>query len=394
MKISLTIIDFLILSLALQGFVLAGMLFYSAKKINSNRWLASLILLLSYSTALMEVFHSNLPNTNPLVYVFLPQLRLLLGPLLYFYTRGLLFGDKKLTRKDYLHFSPLIFELGPQIAFIFHFCGLLLIPGISRWYLPFEKQVIIFQSGNTGNLPFFFSFVIYAALCFKMVRSNYLNLEVSTFKLTDIRWLKTLLHIIFYLLITWSITIILGYLQLPQLAGIIKYTMTLLAIGFAYWLAMSAYARQSKMSASDVVEYNKPPVKIYFSAIEAGKYSQRLISLMEDDRVYLNPALKLDFLAAQIGISEKLMSNLLNQHVGKNFNDFVNEYRIQEARKKLNDPTTVRQFTIAAIAFDCGFNSLATFQRCFKQFTGTTPSQYQNGSKSNPLQTNIPQIPI
>ena len=393
MKISLSLIDFLILSLALQGLVLSGMLFYSSKKISSNRWLAAFVFLLAYSSIAMEAFWSDLPGKYPLIYVVLPQLRIALGPILYFYTRSLLFGDRKLRAKDYFHFCALFFEIGPQIAFIFHFSGLLLIPGISGWYLPFEKWAIAFESGNSGNLPFFLSFIIYAALCFKMVRRNGVDLEISTYKLKDIKWLKTLLHIIFYLVIIWSVTLFLAYLPLQQLAGWIKYTMAVLAIGFAYWLGMLAYIRQNKMSVGDVLEYNKPPVKLYFSDTEANNYRQQLEALMEAEQLYLNPALKLDSLADKIGISEKLISNLINQHIGKNFNDFVNEYRVQEAKKKLINPS-FRQFTIAAIAFDSGFNSLATFQRCFKQVTGITPSQYQSGLKPVILQTNTTQIGI
>jgi AraC-like DNA-binding protein len=158
--------------------------------------------------------------------------------------------------------------------------------------------------------------------------------------------------------------------------------MPLLTIVFAYGLGMAVYIRQSKMSAGDVLEYNKPPVKIYLSDADANKYHQQLIALMEVDQIYLNPLLKLDFLADKLSVSEKVISSLLNQHIGKNFNDFVNEYRVQEARKKLAEPS-LRRFTIAAIAFDSGFNSLPTFQRCFKQFTGITPSQYLNNLKPN-----------
>jgi AraC-like DNA-binding protein len=143
---------------------------------------------------------------------------------------------------------------------------------------------------------------------------------------------------------------------------------------------MATYTRQGKMTFADVAEYNKPPVKIHFTAAEAEKYQQQLQTLMNTAQLYLNPALKLDVLAGRLMISEKLLSSLLNQHIGKNFNDFINEYRVQEAQKKLADPG-LNHFTIASIAADCGFNSLATFQRCFKQFTGSTPSQYQNSLK-------------
>lgn len=147
------------------------------------------------------------------------------------------------------------------------------------------------------------------------------------------------------------------------------------------------------MSESEVLEYTGKPVKVHFSQEEADQYQQQLIRLMIADRIYLNPLLKVDSLAVKLCIPEKSVSNLLNQHIGKNFNDFVNEYRVEEAKKKLSDHAC-HQFTIAAIAFDCGFNSLATFQRVFKQLTGITPSQYQNNSKTPDFSINNPQIRI
>ena len=69
---------------------------------------------------------------------------------------------------------------------------------------------------------------------------------------------------------------------------------------------------------------------------------------METDNIYLNPQLKLDVLADRLSLSEKVVSSLLNQHLKKNFNDFVNEYRVEEAKKRLAEPAASR-FTIAEI---------------------------------------------
>lgn len=102
---------------------------------------------------------------------------------------------------------------------------------------------------------------------------------------------------------------------------------------------------------------------------------------MHKDKPYLDPLLKLDTLAARLNITERAFSNLLNQHMGKSFNDFVNEYRVEAAKLKLANPS-FDQYTIAAIAYECGFNSLATFQRCFKQVAGITPSQFLQQRKT------------
>ena len=70
-----------------------------------------------------------------------------------------------------------------------------------------------------------------------------------------------------------------------------------------------------------------------------------------------------------------------------NFNQFLNKYRIEEAKKRLKDPEE-NQFVVLKIAYDVGFNSKSTFNTAFKKFTGMSPSQYREtyqektGSKS------------
>ncbi|WP_184550529.1 helix-turn-helix domain-containing protein [Mucilaginibacter sp. FT3.2] len=395
MKVLSTIGDLLLLCLTFQGLVLAAIIFYSSRKIKSNRWLAAFIFLISYSTLGTEILTSAIPGKFPWIYFVIPQLRLALGPILYFYTRTLLSEKQRLTGRDCLNFVPLIFEMGPQIAFIVHFSGLLSFPAIKNWYVPFESLVMNYEASNLSTLPFFFSFLTYLSACYKiiLVSESNPNQNLSAFRLKDAKWLRTLIITLFPIVIIWLITIVLNYLPLPQLFYVIRYIMSLLAIGFAYWLGMAAYSRQAKMSVNDLAAYQKSPGKIYFSSDEAELYQKQLFVLMEKEQLYLNPALKLDLVADKIALSEKQLSNLLNQHLSKSFNDFINEYRVLEAKKKLAD-TTYSRFTIASIAFECGFNSLATFQRCFKQFAGITPSQYQNNQRSSLSQQNSTQIPI
>ena len=375
MKVSLSIIDFIILFLALQGLVMAGLLFYSSKKISSNRWLASFMLVIISITLVMEFFNSDLAWKYPLAIPFIPILRMAIGPLTYFYTRSLIYGDNALKRKDYLHFLPLLMDTQPQLISLLYYSGILSISGVTRVYSSPQVQHFLFSGNVLYNLPALCSLLIYAGLSYSHIRKTLQNTEPSAYKLRDLQWLKTFLYAEFALIAVFMTVIILTLVSSWN-----NYLLFIPAISLVYWLGMITYARQGKMTFTDVAEYNKPPVKIHFTMAEAQKYQQQLYMLMKADQLYLNPALKLDVLAGKLMISEKLLSSLLNQHVGKNFNDFVNEYRVQEAQKKLANPS-LNHFTIAAIAADCGFNSLATFQRCFKQFTGSTPSQYQNSLK-------------
>lgn len=105
--------------------------------------------------------------------------------------------------------------------------------------------------------------------------------------------------------------------------------------------------------------------------------NQRLIQSMENQRLYLSSSLTLSELAKSVGINPQKLSNHLNLRFGQNFNDFVNRYRVEEAKRLLADPVN-REKTIAAIAYECGFNSLSVFNPAFKKFIGTTPSQFRN----------------
>ena len=105
---------------------------------------------------------------------------------------------------------------------------------------------------------------------------------------------------------------------------------------------------------------------------------------MKRDRLFLDASLKLSHIVKHTGSSQKVISTVLNQHLGKSFNEYVNEFRVNEFKTRLLNPK-YRHLTITGIAFDCGFNSQATFQRTFKSVTKLSPSEFReaNSKKSN-----------
>jgi AraC-like DNA-binding protein len=109
---------------------------------------------------------------------------------------------------------------------------------------------------------------------------------------------------------------------------------------------------------------------------DAEIYLKRLLSFMEQEKPYLDAELTIQDLSAKINISKHHLTQILNNHLGKNFFTFVNEYRIDEVKRKLADPA-FDHLTILGIAFDCGFNSKSSFNNIFKQYTGYTPSEYK-----------------
>jgi AraC-like DNA-binding protein len=94
-------------------------------------------------------------------------------------------------------------------------------------------------------------------------------------------------------------------------------------------------------------------------------------------RPYINPDLSLRDLADLLGVYPHYVTQILNTLFNQNFYDFVNTYRIDEAKKLLTDSYKSNKVPILTIAYNCGFNSKSSFNRIFKQKTGLTPSEYR-----------------
>jgi len=383
MKISLDITDILLLAFVVQGLVLSGMLIFAAKRVPSNLWIGLFIFVVSESTLLMELDISGLTITNPnLLYATVP-LELALGPLIFLYVRSLVYPGEKLKGSYYLNFLPVVIGMKHQFILLLYVTGILALPFIQRFYFMPATQIFLFGNGSLMVLFALIVFSVYAVVSYKIIVRRQKDIALGANKLVDLKWTKRFLHFVFAFILLWLVSIIF-HAQTSVPSPWMHYIIYLPAVLFAYWIGMTTYVRQYKMPEQEMVEYAGTRSKAYFTEAVAHAYQQQIVALMETEHVYLNPLLKLDIVASRLSISEKQVSNLLNQHIGKNFNDFVNEYRVNEAKRKLADPAC-RHFTISAIGYDCGFNSLATFQRVFKQVTGLTPSQYQ-GSRIFPIE--------
>jgi AraC-like DNA-binding protein len=101
-----------------------------------------------------------------------------------------------------------------------------------------------------------------------------------------------------------------------------------------------------------------------------------LETLMQEQRLYLDAAINIDGLATMVGSNRHHLSQVLNERLKKSFYDYINHFRIEEAKVLLADPGRSKH-KIASIAYDAGFNSLSTFNDVFRKSTGLTPSQFR-----------------
>ena len=142
-----------------------------------------------------------------------------------------------------------------------------------------------------------------------------------------------------------------------------------------YVIIVSSYFIQSPLFFADSIQ----PTEEVINYEEVMK--RKLNSIMQKEKLFLNPELNLNGLSDKLEIKVTELSIFLNTTLNKNFNDFVNEYRVKEFKKLIEDPATDKKATVMELAYKAGFNSKASFNRIFKEATGITPTEYRKLTK-------------
>ncbi|MEM7298398.1 MAG: AraC family transcriptional regulator, partial [Bacteroidota bacterium] len=178
-----------------------------------------------------------------------------------------------------------------------------------------------------------------------------------------IKWLNTMF---IGLLVVWIAYVLnlfddlVPYVLGPVLYSIVAYSLSLIVIRKGYLQKIS----QSK--------YKTTPISEEQSEVLFKKVSQLII----EEKRYKNTDITLKSLSGQLNVSTQILSLVINQKSKMNFNSFINHHRIEEAIKVMRDEKH-NNLTIAAIAFEIGFNSLSSFNSAFKKQIGKTPKNYR-----------------
>lgn len=222
------------------------------------------------------------------------------------------------------------------------------------------------------------------------------NTSIAVKKLfSDIRklqsnWIKQFVIISFAVCSLISVIIFLMYQWYPYNQDI-RFGFICLTI-FIYWLSYCAWNQPQIFSvvrgfADETKDVNViPNLTVYrtlkkysnsgLSKDEMHRITKKLEQLMEHKKLYLDAEITIDKLAGYLLCSKHHLSQVLNAQLKKSFYDYINTYRVEEAKILLTDAAR-SEHKIASIAYDAGFNSLSTFNDVFKKLTGLTPSQYR-----------------
>ena len=263
---------------------------------------------------------------------------LLTGPFLWFYGKGLLAQMKRLKSTDYVHlvpftlfvlFSSFIPNDGRPISYIIYvlvFVHLLIYLGLSTQVYFKGKQKVHSQRA-----------------------SWFRNLLIGV----GLLWL-------FYM---------------GNLAGFIPFY-----IGGAVFFSLLIYIFSFLFLQKHAFRLGK-----YNTSTLDKSYSSTLVKdvkeLLLKEELFLDAGISLESIAKRLNIPARQLSQAINENEQKNFSDFVNEYRIEKAKQMLSDPKHSKD-KIVAIAYDCGFGNVTSFNLAFKAKTHLTPSAFRKQGQS------------
>ena len=284
---------------------------------------------------------------------------LALGPLIYFYIQSTV-NPYFVWKKKYLwHFIP-------AILMAIYYSVLFPMPKsikIDFMISPFE--VLFSHSEQFITVTAGLMYMYFAH------RSFLRRQKEQTFSASLIGWIKRFLIGMSVLLVFWGSIILMNYWLYDFGITTVTYNPLWAMMGaILSWLGLEIslqphlfYPPKPKNSSQDK------------ELQELAQYKIQLESLMQEDKIYRDPSLNLSKLAKRLNTNAKYISLVLNNAIGKNFYEYVNEYRVEEVKTLLTKPEN-KNLTIEAIANQAGFKSKSSFNAAFKKQTGMTPRQY------------------
>ena len=213
-----------------------------------------------------------------------------------------------------------------------------------------------------------------------------LSREFSYQEAISLNWIRYLVYA--YLLLTLATMVLVfgatqwGFFDVDVVFSLVGAVISLLifASGFMAFRQTHIFSSLDPMAVPSSAPLSPPPQESYaksgLSPSQASSFLPQLAAYMDEERIFLDENLTLGALAEKLAIPTSHLSQIINQQLGKNFYDFVNEYRIQEAQQRLQDPF-YDHYSILGIGLACGFKSKSSFNRAFKKFTDKTPSEFR-----------------
>ncbi len=375
--------NFLTAFLVGESFLFCFLLYFHPLKQNAkaNRWLSFFAFVLGTAFVGAYLEKIGLSDSYTFIVKWINSLQFLLAPGIYISILYFVNPTGKFKVRYWLHFLPfLLYAVIENLVYLN------------------EKSIstkTLFEIGGTSFfvrdiLPFQvlgYIFISYLAL---VKHNRNIRLITANVQNVNLNWLKIFLLILILPLVFWindafeilpSLLKFTGYIYAVSIFFVAHYAMKQTAV-FPY--KSVDLAGISEIIDDENLQTDEPQIaKIKLKRLsekQISNLSERLNNLMKNDKVYLDNEINLTTVANKLGISIHDASYLINEVTGSNFYNFINKFRVEEAKKLLTS-SKAEKLNMLGIAFESGFNSKTTFNTTFKKSVGLSPSEYAKQQK-------------
>ncbi len=383
-----------LLILALQGLLFSGLLFsrYNQKRNISDLLLGIILLITCYHRTTYTIGFMGWYDTfrNTKINYYLVNLSLFMAPLLYFYVKSVTTSDFKFTKKGYYHFIPGVFYFLFKMVVLGYDSTLPGFDDIQNGYLVVNLQWKYVEPILT--ILTMCQMLLYLAFTFQLYylyRRNIQHFFSNTYKL-ELNWIRNFLYIYSFLFIYEIMQIVIN-LSITELSWKQKWweqffsALAVIYIGIKGYFTNTIKLTNLNYGNSNAIFHNyilesevvhiKKNIETKGQSPDFITKKERLENYIENEKPYLDPDLNLVELSKKLDMTRAELSELINEGFGFNFNDFINQYRVDAVKKMLTNGKH-QQLSLLGIAYECGFNSKATFNRVFKKITQSSPTEY------------------
>ncbi len=349
------------------------------KKAIHDKILICWLIYLGLYTGIYGLFYSKLFTDFHLLSVSFISLLLLHGPFLFLYISALIDHKAQFRKEKLLHFIPFIlFNLFIVIAsFNPEISERIRLDHVeSEHRAPLLFNVFLLLTVISGPLYF-----ILSILRLKKLDINIFN-NFSSYENVNLDWLRKLVYTFGFI---WTVLMIFSSIHhVFQMFSWIFCTHGLTLSLSAFIILIGYYGLKQKeifiQYPNGNTEYVTEPRTKYAGILlkdnEIEQYVSKIRHFMASEKPYLDADLSLPELANRLDIPSHHLSRVINEQFGANFFDFINQYRIEEVKARIDNPE-YQNLSLLGIAFDSGFNTKSAFNRVFKKITGFTPSEYR-----------------
>ncbi|WP_348744037.1 AraC family transcriptional regulator [Tenacibaculum sp. 190524A05c] len=201
------------------------------------------------------------------------------------------------------------------------------------------------------------------------------NLFKSVLSYDSLKWINTFIFLALLSYAFWALAVGVKFQLNFQNFIVFFYPLRIMTTILIYWLGYElVYMLRQVKERKSIREQNlkKPEAQQNSNS----KKFKDIEDYLVDNRRFLDNLLSLETLANELRVSTSQLSKLINKQSSKNFNQLINEYRIEYSKELLQN-NDYDQYTITSIALESGFNSKSTFYTAFKKHTGVTPTQFR-----------------